>query len=579
MLLELRIGHLALVDEITVRLGPGLTVLTGETGAGKSLIAGAMALLCGDKADKDLVRQGEEMAYVEGVFDLNGDPQRRRELARAGVHLAADHILVLRREIRRQGRSRVLINGLVTSLLLLQTIGSRLLSIQSQDQQRDLDAADFARHFLDSQLNTHELVAEVRRLWQHHQQCQAAYLAREREEAVAQEQLSLWEYQHAELADASLQEGEEEQLADSLTLKRHASTLQEGAAHACQLLSEGEQTVREMLGQSITTLQPLADKSRKLQDVMTSLREAETILADAAADLVKFLADLDLDPADLEELEERKALYEELRRKYRRDTSELLKYHQLLAERIERQRMAATDLATLEQELASARSNLERIAEELHERRVAGSARVAASAAKQLRPLALPHLDLNFRVGLREQEGSSLTVCGCPCHVSAHGGDDVELYVRTNPGERMGPVAAIASGGERSRIHLGLTVMQQDRTRAPLLLFDEIDAGLGMDAAPPIAALLTQLAAHVQVICITHLPTMAVHGTRHLKVSKQVQGGRTELTLTLLEGTARIDEIARLLGGEGWQAEDGTSQRVYAEELLRSGQLARRAQL
>jgi len=578
MLLELRIGHLALVDEITLRLGPGLTVLTGETGAGKSLIAGAMSLLCGEKADKDLVRQGEEMAYVEGVFDLNGDPQRRRELARAGVHLGTDHILVLRREIRRQGRSRVLINGLVTSLTLLQNIGPRLLAIQSQDQQRELAAADFARHFLDSQLGTDELVAEVRRQWQHHQQCLEAYLAREREDAVAQEQLSLWEYQYDELARACLQEGEEEQLVDNLALKRHASSLQEGAAHACQLLSEGEQTVREKLGRSITTLQLLADKSRQLKEVLTSLQEAETILADAAAELVKFLADLDLDPADLEELEERKALYEELRRKYRRDTVELLSYQQLLGERIERQRTAATDLATLDQDLATARSTLGRIAEELHERRVRGSGQVAARAASQLRPLALPHLELQFRVNLREKEGSSLTVCDRSCQVSPHGGDQVELYVRTNPGERMGPVAAIASGGERSRIHLGLTAMQQDSTRAPLLLFDEIDAGLGMDAAPPVAALLSQLAARGQVICITHLPTMAVYGTCHLKVSKQVHSGRTELTLTLLEGADRIDEIARLLGGEGWQSEDGTSQRAYAEELLRSGQLAKRAQ-
>jgi DNA repair protein RecN (Recombination protein N) len=578
MLLELRIGHLALVDELTVPLGPGLTVLTGETGAGKSLVAGALGLLSGGKADKDLVRQGEEEAYIEGVFDLSAESAQRQELARAGIRLASDHVLVLRRELRRQGRSRVLINGLVSSLTLLQTIGSRLLAIQSQDQQRELSDADFARDFLDGQLGLGEQVTDLRQKWEAYQACQETYAAREREEAMAQEQLSLWQYQHDELAQANFQAGEEEQLVDKLALKRHASSLQEGAARASHLLSEGDETVRDKLGQSTTALQHLVDKSRKLRMVLSSLQEAEAAVNDAASELIRFLDDLDLDAADLEEMETRKALYEELRRKYQRDTAGLLKYQQQLADRLDRQQTAADDLRAFGEDLVAAQESLEKAALKLHTNRRKGAPELAEITASHIRHLALPNLELEFRITLREDAASPLQVGERPCRITTHGCDDVELYVRTNPGERMGPVATFASGGERSRIHLGLNAMRQERASTPLLLFDEIDAGLGMDAAPPVAALLGKLAERGQVICITHLPTMAVHGINHLKVTKRVLADRTELQIATITAADRIDEIARLLGGEGWQGEDGTSQRAYAEELLRSGKLASRAQ-
>jgi len=459
MLLELRVGHLALVEEITISLSPGLTVLTGETGAGKSLIAGALILLSGGKADKGLVRQGEDEAFVEGVFDLGGEPAIRRELKKTGIHLAHDNILVLRRELRLQGRSRILINGLISSLALLERIGSLLLTVQSQDQQRELSDPDFARAFLDAQLGNEELLGAMRHCWEDFHNCQEALAERMQEEELAKEQLDLWRYQHEELVRASLRLGEEEELNEALALKRHASSLKEGAARTAHLLSEDDDPVREKLGRSIAALQPLAGKSRQLEGILRSLQEAESIVSDAASELSRFLDDRDLDPVGLDELEFRKTLYEELHRKYRRNTLELQQLQELLAERIARQESAASDLHALTLELSAARARMSEVAESLNSRRTAGAEATATAARAKIQQLALPSLELEFRVSLLENHAGDVEVSGRTCQVTPQGCDRVELWIRTNPGERMGPVDSIASGGERSRIHLGLTAI------------------------------------------------------------------------------------------------------------------------
>jgi DNA repair protein RecN (Recombination protein N) len=574
MLLELRIGQLALVDEIVLPLGPGLTVLTGETGAGTSLIAGAMSLLCGGKAEKDWVRLGEETAYVEGVFDLSDAGEMRVALAQAGIRIGSDGILVLRRELRRQGRSRVLINGLVSSLTLLERVGPLLLSVQSQDQQRELDDPEFARRFLDEQLGCADLLHDMRDRWQEYRDRRDALAERRHEEFLATEQLDIWKYQFDELHQADLCLGEEEELAESLALLRHASALQEGAARAWQLLSEGQAPVRERLGECIASLLPLADKSRKLTDILQGLQAAQESVTDAAAELNRFLDVLDLDPAGLEEMEARKALFEELRRKYQRDTVGLLNLHDDLRIRIARQESAAGDLLSLVDEVATAQKKLERSALRLHEQRIAGAAAVGAVVLAKIRPLALPDLALEFRISPLEDPEGPVGVDGTPCRVTRHGCDRVELYVRTNPGESMDRVGRIASGGERSRIHLGLTAARRGENTASLLLLDEIDAGLGMDSAAPVAVLLHELAARGQVLCITHLATMAVHGAAHLKVVKEARSGRTLLRVSRLQGGERVDEVARLLGGESSMAGDWDSQFAYAVELLKTGKMA-----
>ncbi len=571
MLLELRIGNLALAADVAVSLRPGLTALTGETGAGKSMIAGALALLAGDRGDRDLVRAGEELAWVEGVFDLSARPDLIAVATRLGVPLGEDAVLVLRREIRREGRGRVLVNGLVSSLAVLERLGPHLLAVQSQDQQRELALPGFARDFLDHLLGLAGLRDDVAGALAAFREAAQALAQREQETALAREQADLWRYQHEELVAACLREDEEADLAERIAEKRHAHDLQTAAAAALARLDEGPAAARGNLGAALAALTTQAARSPRVAAAREGLVTAAELMADAAHALESFLDQLDLDPRGLDELEDRKALYEDLRRKYRHDVAGLLALQTTLAQRIERHDSARRDLADLEAAVASTRAALSTAAARLRERRQAGAPRVAAAAQTLIRPLALPSLELEFAVAPHAVPGE-LDVGGVSCRVEAHGADRVELLARTNPGESRGAVAAVASGGERSRIHLGLTVMRQGEAGGPLVrLFDEVDAGLGMDAAPPIAHLLRRLARNGQVLCITHLPTLAVHADQHLAVTKRVETGRTTLRVSELADEARIREIARLLGGEGFGGEDTELQSAYARELLAAG--------
>ncbi len=572
MLREIRVGNLALVDDLVLSLQPGLTMLTGETGAGKSLIAGALSLLAGGKADRQVIRLGEELAFVEGVFDLEQEESIRDTAANLGIRLGSDGILVLRRELRREGRGRVLINGLVSSLSLLEQIGGELLAIQSQDQQRLLTHAAFAGDFLDAVL---ENDAERRRVvdaLSRYRELQDQYDARLREEQFAREQLDIWRYQRKELDEAGLIVGEEEMLGEKLALGRNSRALLEAAGTARQVLTEGQVNARQLLGSAESVLAPLAGESPRLQNILEMIRDAGAAASEAAGDLERFLDGVDVDPSQLDDLEARKALYEDLRRKYDRTVEGLVELHGALTDRISRQEEAASDLEQLAVNRDEARQELVAAAETLRENRVNGAGQVAAMAVETIRPLALPELELEFRIEPDLEEDGPVQVAGRPCRVTAKGADLIQLLVRTNRGEGLGEVGRIASGGEKSRIYLGLSVLQRSDKQQPLQLFDEIDAGLGMDNAVPVAELLGRLAVDGQVICITHLPTVAARGDNHLKVEKIVTGGRTVLQVVPIPGEARVVEIARLLGGEKSGAKGGSDkQAAYARQLLGQG--------
>ncbi|MCB1182028.1 hypothetical protein KDM41_01235 [bacterium] len=572
MLQQLRVGNLALVEELDLTLDTGLTMLTGETGAGKSLVAGALALLTGARAEREQIRAGEELAWVEGVFDLGARPETAAWLAGVGVRLGGDDVLVLRRELRREGRGRVLINGLVSSLALLEQVGGRLLAIQSQDQQRLLARPQFALDFLDARLGLEAeraRLAAARDAWR---ECRDELARRRREEEFARQQFEMWEYQHRELDEMDLDPVEEADLAEKLAFARNARGLLEAAARGLDDLDAGEVNARLLLGRAEAALAAVADASGKVAALCELVREAEAAAAEAARGLERFLDTADLDPARVDEMEERKARYEELRRKYGRDVPGLVALHENLGERIARQREADGDIAALEAAVAAARDELAAAAAELRWKRREGAPAVAARAAELIRPLALPELELEFQVTPRAGGVDAVAVDGVPAEIGAHGADEVRLLARTNRGEGAGEVAQIASGGEKSRIFLGLSVLGRGQGEAPLMLYDEIDAGLGMDNAIPVASLLEELAGGGQVVCITHLATVAARGRHHLAARKAVVDGRTVLSVVPLGDDERLVEIARLLGGDAATAGGAADERrAYARQLLARG--------
>lgn len=568
MLVQLRVGNLTLVDDLSLKFHDGLTILTGETGAGKSLIAGALSLLAGAKADRGLIRHGEDLAYVEGVFDLSDRPQLSRDVVELGLSLAEDRLLVLRRELRREGRGRVLINGLISSLALLEQVGPRLLSVQSQDQQRVLSKPGFALEFLDHALGHQELRRELSAQLTEFRGLTRVLQQRLEEEEFARQQMEIWEYQARELGEAGLELAEESRLAEQIALGRNARGLMEGAAKARQVLIDGEANARQMLGAAYSALAPLSGSSPRLDSILDMIQEAQSSSEEAAADLERFVDGMDLDPAKLDELEARHSLYSDLQRKYQRDVAGLLDLQESLEKQIKRQAAAASDLVELKDQLEQVKIQVSTLCRDLHDQRVAGQETVAREACRVIRPLALKDLELAFEVGLRSSEDGEIELDGKPCAVTDSGADRVTMLARTNPGESFGDVGKIASGGEKSRIFLGLSVMAGDGQEQPLLLFDEIDAGLGMDNAVPVAQLLEKLAASGQVLCITHLPTVAAHGSQHLQVAKQARDGRTTVRVALLTDEDRVDEVARLLGGEMPGPETNASQTDYARKLL-----------
>lgn len=572
MLTALRVGNLALVEEIEVRPGAGLTMLTGETGAGKSLIAGALGLLAGGRVEKGQVRRGAEMAYVEGVFDLGERPDDLRACAEAGVRVGGDGIVVLRREIPAEGRGRTLINGLISSQALLEQLGGRLLSIQSQDQQRQLSRAAFAGEFLDRAAGLQEELQLMAEILDEHRRLERRVQERRQEAEFAREQLEMWQYQHRELQEAGLDEDEFGSLAEQIALGRNARQLVDAAASCRESLSEGEWNAVRLLGSAESQLAPLAGSSPRLEAVLGMIRDAAANAAEAASDLERFLDGLELDPARLDELEERDALYRDLMRKYDTDVGGLIDRERTLADRIGRQQTADGDLRAMEEELEAIRMRVEQQALALHRKRCAAAPDLARRARDLIRPLALPELELEFRVEAVRSEDGWIELEGVPCRVGPRGADRVTLLVRTNRGEMPGEVGRIASGGERSRIHLGLSVLATPDEGTPLLLFDEIDAGLGMDNAVPVADLLARLSRRQQVLCITHLPTVACRGDAHWRVVKAVRRGRTSLAIEAIEGEERVRETARLLGGDlaasPGSADVSESQIEYARRLL-----------
>jgi len=571
MLRELRVANLALVDDLVIGFDAGMTMLTGETGAGKSLIAGALNLLAGGKGDKRLIRQGQDLAIVEGVFDLTDRPGDLAAFSDSGLRIGSDGLLVMRRELKREGRGRVLINGLISSISIFERLGPRLLSIQSQDQQRVLGRSSFAGSFLDRALHLDEELERMSAVVSRFKEINRQLEDRTSEQEFANQQCEMWEFQWRELNEAGLSLEEEANLKEQLAFGRNLRGLLEGTASGLQDLIDGDGNARLLLARTISALEPLSGNSDRLENILSLIRDAENLVTEAGIDLQRFSDSVNIEPGQLDVLEARQHEYSQLQRKFSRDVPALLALEETLAGRIKRQRNAVSDIEDLKKELEIVRVEMEAAAGDLRSKRMDGAPGLALKAEELIRPLALPELGVKFQVEPDISSGGEIELNGQACRVNEQGSDRVILLARTNRGEAWNPVSDVASGGEKSRIFLGLSVLESERDLSPLLLFDEIDAGLGMDNAVPVARLLHRLSRRGQVLCITHLPTVAAVGDSHLRVHKGLFEDRTTVSVEPLTGARRVDELARLLGGESGAGKNREAQVAYARQLLDEG--------
>ncbi len=537
MLRHLAIRNFAIVEQLELEFAPGMSVLTGETGAGKSILLDALGLVLGDRADSGAVRAGSERAEISATFAIGALNEVRAWLQERELDMGDE--CILRRTISADGGSRGYINGQPAPVQALRELGEQLVDIHGQHAHQSLLKRDAQRQLLDAYAGHAELLTEVEKAyadWRERQQ-EFERLSRARDDRDAR--LELLRYQVSELAALDLQEGELAQLEEEHTRLANGSRLQEGAQRALDLLYEGEEmAIVHLLGRSLTELQELQAIDPALGSTVELLEGAVIQAKEAAGELRHYLGDAELDPERVNWVEQRLAAIQDLARKHRCDGSELPALLQRLQDELTELEEAGTRLDGLESAIAAARKHYAAVAERLS----AGRRKAATALADEV---GANMAQLGMKGGRFEIVPEALE----SSDPAPHGMERIEFLVSANPGQPARPLAKVASGGELSRISLAIQVITAGQGSIPTLIFDEVDVGVGGGVAEMVGRQLHALGTRRQVFCVTHQPQVAAQGHQHYQVSKQSKGNTTRTSVELLGEDERVAEVARMLGG------------------------------
>jgi DNA repair protein RecN (Recombination protein N) len=553
MLCELRIRNFAVIERLSLRLGPGLNVLTGETGAGKSIIVGALSLLLGERASADVVRAGADRASIEGVFETGGREEVLRLLDERGIEVE-DGTLVLKREVAAEGRSRAWINGSPVTASLLAELGRLLVDLHGQHEHQTLLRRDEQRAILDAYAGGEDLAAEVVRAHRalHDVRKQIDDLESRRREVV--QRSDFLRFQVEEIEAAQLLAGEEETLEETARRLSHAEELITLAAGLSDALGGADDALTSRLAALHRPLEQLV----RIDGSQASLQElydtAYYALEELGARLTDYAASVEHDPARLEEIRRRQDLLFRLCSKYGATVAAVIAFGEAARAELELLDSADWELATLQRREAEAREELTRLATTLSERR--------AEAARRLEleiEVVLPELGMS--AGRFEAVLLPLATPG------AGGSEEIEFRVALNRGFAPKPLAQVASGGELSRVMLALKTVLARLDSIPTLVFDEVDAGIGGRVALQVGEKMRSVAENHQVFAITHLPQIAARAHTHLQVSKGELDGRATTEVHELDAETRVEEIARMLGGDS----ESRVSLEHARELLERG--------
>ena len=572
MLLELDIRDLAVTEHVRAAFAPGLNVITGETGAGKSVIIDALGLLLGGRADAGMVRAGAAAARLQGVFQLDPEalsrtmPELAQTLAEAGAE-PEDGLLVVARDVPAGGRGVARLNGRVAVLSSLAQIGERLVDIHGQhDHTALLQPSQHLRildRFGDTGAQRRAVAETVRRLRAVRAELERLH-GNERERVRLQERLS---FEVDEISRAQLRPDEEDELRAERTLLENAVQLAELAEAGYAALRGGGRIAgaEDALGRAAELLAQLAALDPRLQDDAATAAALQEQAADLARNLREYRDAIEHNPARLAAIEERLSLLSQLKRKYGATVAEVIAYGERAAQELAELSGSEETAARLTDEERALLAALSQEAEALSRARMAAAATLVAEVEAQLRDLRLPNARLGIAFSRRLDDrgvetalpAEQIVDAAAPARTEGAGRyafetsgiDRVEFMISLNPDEPLRPLARVASGGETSRVLLALKAVLGQADNVPILVFDEIEAGLGGRTGGVVGEKLVQLAQHHQVICITHLPQIAARAANHLSVSKRVEAGRTLVEVRRLEAHERIEEIAAMLGG------------------------------
>jgi DNA repair protein RecN (Recombination protein N) len=559
MLTTLRIKNLALVADLTLELQPGYNVITGETGAGKSILIGALNLALGERADRTLIRSGSESCSVEAAFDI----ARLRAplqsfLEENGLEPCADHQLLLKRSFTNSGTNRQFINGSPTTLAILAALGEWLVDIHGPHEHQSLLHPARQLAILDAFGNLDDEREAFGDLVRRRAALEAEKAALIVDEKTYAQQLDLLRFQAGEIAAAQLQPEEEAQVEQDYRRASNAAKLLQLSQAALGLLSENETSLLTQAGSIGRTLQELQRVDASAARLLTLHEQAVAALRELQAELSHYSDKTDIDPARLQQLEERLNLIHSLKRKYGATVAEVMAFGEEAARKLESLEQRDAELGRLNAELQKLEAELWRAGQALSAKRRKVIPQLSRAASKQLADLGFKQSRLDIALTTRSQS----PIANHQSPITSTGLDTIEFQFAPNPGEPARPLRAIASSGELARVMLALKTVLAAEDQIPVLVFDEVDANVGGETANAVGEKMQQIARKRQVLCITHLPQVAAPASAHFMVSKQTKAGRTTSEITLLSAKDRVTELTRMLGGQTDAA------RKHAEALL-----------
>lgn len=565
MLKSIFIQNFALAHNLQLEFQNGLNILTGETGTGKSILIGAISAVLGGRVFSEVVRSGADKASVEAIFDTRHLPDLRYLLKEKG--LEPDDEIILRREISVRGSSRAFINDVPITIGTLAEIGDLLVDIHSQNEHQSLLRKETHRYFIDSLGKLSPEIQKVSQAYQEVQKAREDLQNLEAQRKALAEKYELYQFQIQEIKKAQLQKEEDQQLENERKILMNAEKIYSLAAQFQEIVEGNkESNLSQLMGTAQHILLELSDFSQELKVISNEFASAKIIIEEAARSIEEFQNRLEFNPKRLEEIEQRLATISALKKKYGKSIEDILHYLATIEKDLYLQENIDFEVEKCQKKLAEKILAYSESAISLSQKRKEVAKKLEQQVIALLKEIGMPKM--KFRVDFTWQE-SEIGIChyeGKNYQGDEWGIDQIEFYISPNPGEDFKPLAKIASGGEISRIMLTLKNILADADRIPLLIFDEIDAGVSGQIALAVGKSIRQLAQTHQIICITHLPQIAAFGKAHYRVEKYVDNGRTFSRVNLLSGENRVKEIASLMGGKKLSEEILQSARQLIKE-------------
>lgn len=554
MLRELSIKNFALIEELHVSFDKGLNILTGETGAGKSIIIGAIGLILGGRASSEVIRKGSDLCEVLGLFEIKENIRLKEMLAEMSLLRKEEEEFLLKRELNRQGKSRCFLNGQIITLGMLEEIGNYLVDVHGQHEHQALLKPGVARDLLDE-------FGALMKFKKRTEQTYRKFREKSREleelrtsEKEREQQIDLYQFQIKEIEQANLSVEEEEVLDKEYKVLSNAEKLDQLSQELYHHLYEGAGSITEKMALVERDLERIVAIDQTLKDELEELGEAKYQIEEIAVAIRDYRKKVEFNPKRLEEILERKELINKLKRKYGSTIKDILNYRKETQVKLDKLVNSVRSMEELTGEVKRLEEELVREASELsRERKIAG-AKLKKKTEQELRELGMGKA--RFDVEIKQGE------------IKSTGMDEITFLVAPNVGEDLKSINKIASGGEISRIMLALKTILARADQIPTLIFDEIDTAIGGRIAQVVGRKLRTLSPNHQVICITHLPQIAVFASNHYYVDKKISEGRTKTIVDLLDKKGRESEIARMLGGE--RLTEITLK--HAREMIREGQ-------